>query len=156
MGDYDGALLHLRQHKAQHYGAGTLTHGISPSAGCLSWLIVQQVIPTADDALLFLSDSNNSQGKRLSYWGIYKFIEELAALAEVDGCHSHRLRHTFATTLFCSRDRILVNSFHFRIEVNVRVGFFCLREIGIACLRLPSIASWIPCLSRLGWGGRLS
>jgi integrase/recombinase XerD len=35
----------------------------------------------------------------LSYWGIYKFIEELAALAGVEDCHPHRLRHTFATKL---------------------------------------------------------
>ncbi len=48
---------------------------------------------------LFRSASNNSRGKRLSYWGIYKVVKELAAIAGVSDAHPHRGRHTIATEM---------------------------------------------------------
>ncbi|MGB8698580.1 MAG: tyrosine-type recombinase/integrase [Thermosynechococcaceae cyanobacterium] len=48
---------------------------------------------------LFLSESNNSRGKRLSYWGMYKVVKDLADIAGVSDSHPHRGRHTVATEM---------------------------------------------------------
>jgi len=50
------------------------------------------------DSALFVSCSNRSQGKRLSYWGIRHVMDDLAEKTGID-LHSHRGRHTFATNL---------------------------------------------------------
>jgi integrase/recombinase XerD len=51
------------------------------------------------DLPLFLSESNNSKGQRLSYWGIYKVVKDLAEIDEVKDSHPHRGRHTVATEM---------------------------------------------------------
>jgi len=99
VGDYDGTLLQIRQAKAGSVGSVPLFKEARQALDAyLGWRL-KQGLPTDAHLPLFLSCSNNSKGQRLSYWGIYKFIEELAALAGVEDCHPHRLRHTFATKL---------------------------------------------------------
>lgn len=99
IGDYDAARLQIRQAKAGSVGSVPLFKEARKALDAyLGWRL-RQGLPTDADSPLFLSYSNNSKGKRLSYWGIYKFIEELAELAGVQDCHPHRLRHTFATKL---------------------------------------------------------
>ncbi len=99
IGDYDGARLQIRQAKAGSVGSVPLFKEARKALDAyLGWRL-RQGISTDADSPLFLSCYNNSKGKRLSYWGIYKFIEELAEVAGVGDCHPHRLRHTFATKL---------------------------------------------------------
>jgi len=99
VGDYDGQGLQIRQAKAGSVGRVPLLPGARQALDAYLGWRVRQGLPTDAESPLFLSASNNSKGKRLSYWGIYKFIEELAELAGVEECHPHRLRHTFATKL---------------------------------------------------------
>ncbi|CAA9563110.1 Mobile element protein [uncultured Synechococcales cyanobacterium] len=99
VGDYEGNCLHIKQAKAGSVGSVPLFKQARQALDAyLGWRL-RQGLPTERDSPLFLSCSNNSKGQRLSYWGIYKFIEKLAALAGVENCHPHRLRHTFATKL---------------------------------------------------------
>jgi integrase/recombinase XerD len=99
VGDYDGQGLQIREAKAGSVGKVPLLPGARQALDAYLGLRVRQGLPVDTDSPLFLSASNNSKGKRLSYWGIYKTIEELAELAGVEDCHPHRLRHTFATKL---------------------------------------------------------
>lgn len=99
VGDYDGSQLQIRQAKAGSVGSVPLFRAARGALDAyLGWRLRQE-LPTDAESPLFRSCSNNSKGQRLSYWGIYKFIEELAELAGVEDCHPHRLRHTFATKL---------------------------------------------------------
>ena len=52
----------------------------------------------SNESLLFVSCSNRSQGKRLTYWGIRHVMDDLAEKTGID-LHSHRGRHTFAITI---------------------------------------------------------
>lgn len=99
VGDYDGTRLQIRQAKSGSVGSVPLFKEARRALDAYLGWRVRQGIPTDRDAPLFLSCSNNSKGKRLSYRGIYRMIEELAAIAGVEDCHPHRLRHTFATKL---------------------------------------------------------
>lgn len=47
---------------------------------------------------LFVSYSNRSQGKRLTYWGVRHLMDDLSEKTGID-LHAHRGRHTFATNL---------------------------------------------------------
>jgi integrase/recombinase XerD len=46
-----------------------------------------------------LSESNNSKGDRLGYWGIYNVVKELGAIAGIKDAHPHQGRHTVATEM---------------------------------------------------------
>jgi integrase/recombinase XerD len=99
IGDYDGTRLHIRCAKANSVGSVPLRQTARQAVDTYLGWRVRQGLPVASESPLFLSSSNNSKGQRLSYWGIYKVIEELARLAQLENCHPHRLRHTFATQL---------------------------------------------------------
>ena len=97
--DYEGQRLHIRQAKGDSVGTVPLLQAARRSLDAyLGWRL-RQGLPTTPDSPLFLSHSNNSKGQRLSYWGMYSLIEELADLAGVKDCHPNRLSHTFATQL---------------------------------------------------------
>ena len=64
----------------------------------LGWMLRQGVAVTPESPL-FVSLSNNSKGKRLSYDGIYSLVKDLAKVGELEDVHPHRLRHTCATSL---------------------------------------------------------
>lgn len=97
--DYDGARLHIRKAKADSVGTVPLLQSARKSLDAyLGWRL-RQGLPVNADSPLFLSTSNNSKGERLSYWGIYKIMKELAQAAGVEDFHPHRLRHTFGTKL---------------------------------------------------------
>jgi integrase/recombinase XerD len=98
VGDFDGHRVNIREAKDDSVGQVPLL----PEA--MEALVVYlhfrqcwgEVKPQSP---LFLSVSNNSKGQRLSYWGIYKVVKELAAISGVEDCHPHRGRHTLATQM---------------------------------------------------------
>jgi site-specific recombinase XerD len=47
---------------------------------------------------IFVSNSNRSRGKRLTYWGVQEVMTQLAEQTGID-LHAHRGRHTFCTNL---------------------------------------------------------
>ncbi len=97
--DYDGVRLLIRRAKADSVGAVPLLQPARRSLDAyLGWRL-RQGLPVTPNSPLFLSTSNNSKGQRLSYWGIYKIMKELAQAAGVEDFHPHRLRHTFGTKL---------------------------------------------------------
>ena len=71
--------------------------GIQDLDAYLDWRMSQEKALLPDSAL-FVSCSNRSQGKRLTYWGIRHVMDDLAEKTGID-LHSHRGRHTFATNL---------------------------------------------------------
>jgi integrase/recombinase XerD len=95
--DFDGQRLHIREAKDGSVGQVPLL----PAAIAALEAYLQQRQTDREDleqaSPLFLSESNNSKGQRLSYWGIYKVVKELAAIAGVKDAHPHRGRHTIAT-----------------------------------------------------------
>jgi integrase/recombinase XerD len=48
---------------------------------------------------LFLSESNNSKGDRLGYWGIYNVVKALGTIAGVKDAYPQQGRHTVATEM---------------------------------------------------------
>lgn len=99
VGDYDGRQLHIRQAKAGSVGSVPLLLAARKALDAYLGWRVHRGLPVDAGSPLFLSAARNSKGQRLSYWGIYQVIEQLGNLAGVEGCHPHRLRHTFATKL---------------------------------------------------------
>jgi integrase/recombinase XerD len=97
--DFDGQRLHIREAKDDSVGRVPLL----PAAIAVLETYLQQRQMDGEDleqaSPLFLSESNNSKGQRLSYWGIYKVVKELAAIAGVKDAHPHRGRHTVATEM---------------------------------------------------------
>jgi integrase/recombinase XerD len=97
--DFDGQRLHIREAKDGSVGRVPLL----PAAIAALEIYLQQRHTSEEDleqtSPLFLSESNNSKGQRLSYWGIYKVVKELAAIAGVKDAHPHRGRHTVATEM---------------------------------------------------------
>jgi integrase/recombinase XerD len=94
--DYDGTQL-----QSQHAQSNRMVcTALIPEAreaidAYLGWRS-RRGLPTTPDSPLFLSKSNNSKGQRLSYWGFYKVIAELAELAQIEGCYPNRLHLSFA------------------------------------------------------------
>ena len=71
--------------------------GIQDLDAYLAWRR-EQAGEMSPDSPLFVSCSNRSQGKRLTYWGIRHVMDNLAEKTGID-LHSHLGRHTFATNL---------------------------------------------------------
>ena len=80
------------------YGEVPLTKlGIHDLDAYLDWRRSQKEELSLNGAL-FVSCSNRSRGKRLTYWGIRHVMDDLAEKTGID-LYSHRGRHTFATNL---------------------------------------------------------
>ena len=96
--DYVNGELVIKEAKWDSKGEVPLTKlGIQDLDAYLGWRKEQEEEMSPDSAL-FMSCSNRSQGKRLTYWGIRYVIDDLAEKTGID-LHSHRGRHTFATNL---------------------------------------------------------
>ncbi|MEE3719467.1 tyrosine-type recombinase/integrase [Tumidithrix elongata RA019] len=98
VGDYVNGELAIKEAKRDSKGEVPLTKlGIQDLDAYLAWRREQEG-ELGLDSPLFVSYSNRSQGKRLSYWGIRHVMDDLAEKTGID-LHSHRGRHTFATNL---------------------------------------------------------
>ena len=96
--DYVNGELVIKEAKWDSKGEVPLTKlGIQDLDAYLVWRRKQKDEISPDSAL-FVSCSNRSQGKRLTYWGIRHVMDDLAEKTGID-LHSHRGRHTFATNL---------------------------------------------------------
>jgi integrase/recombinase XerD len=97
--DFDGKRVRIREAKDGSVG----TVPLLPEAVKILEAYLRNRKDAGEDLAaespLFLSESNNSKGQRLSYWGIYKVVKELAAIAGVEDSHPHRGRHTIATEM---------------------------------------------------------
>jgi site-specific recombinase XerD len=96
--DYGNGELAIKEAKWDSKGEVPLTKlGIQDLDAYIIWRREQEgeLLP---DSPLFVSCSNRSQGKRLTYWGIRHVMDDLAQKTGID-LHSHRGRHTFATNL---------------------------------------------------------
>ncbi|NMF59655.1 tyrosine-type recombinase/integrase [Pseudanabaena yagii] len=96
--DYCNGELVIKEAKWDSKGEVPLTKlGIQDLDAYLDWRKEKEdeLLP---ESPLFVSYSNRSQGKRLTYWGIRHVMDDLAEKTGI-ALHSHRGRHTFATNL---------------------------------------------------------
>jgi integrase/recombinase XerD len=103
VGDFDGKRVNIREAKDDSVGqVPLLPEAIETLEVYLNFRRCggEEMTP---ESPLFLSESNNSKGQRLSYWGIYKVVKDLAEIAEVKDSHPHRGRHTVATEMVSRR-----------------------------------------------------
>jgi integrase/recombinase XerD len=99
VGDFDGKRVNIREAKDDSVGqVPLLPEAIETLEVYLHFRCCWGEAVEAESPL-FLSESNNSKGLRLSYWGIYKVLKELAELAGVKDAHPHQGRHTVATEM---------------------------------------------------------
>ncbi|MBW4550783.1 MAG: tyrosine-type recombinase/integrase [Aphanocapsa sp. GSE-SYN-MK-11-07L] len=99
VGDFDGQRVTIREAKDDSVGqVPLLPEAVETLERYLNWRRCGGEA-LEDGSPLFLSESNNSKGQRLSYWGIYTIVKELAAIAGVKDSHPHRGRHTVATEM---------------------------------------------------------
>jgi integrase/recombinase XerD len=81
--DFDGQRVHVKEAKDDSVGqVPLLPEAIETLEVYLNFRLCggEEMTP---ESPLFLSESNNSKGQRLGYWGIYNVVKELAAIAEV-------------------------------------------------------------------------
>jgi integrase/recombinase XerD len=99
VGDFDGHRVNIREAKDDSVGqVPLLPEAVETLEVYLNFRRCwgEAVEP---ESPLFLSESNNSKGDRLGYWGIYNVVKELGAIAGVKDAHPHQGRHTVATEM---------------------------------------------------------
>ncbi|BAU67495.1 phage integrase (plasmid) [Stanieria sp. NIES-3757] len=100
--DYDGKRLHILEAKRDSVGiVPLLSEARKAIDAYLKWREVDGMGIETNSAL-FLSHSNKSKGKRLTYDGLYGIVKDLVEIAGLEKCYPHRLRHTLATNLALS------------------------------------------------------
>ena len=100
--DYDGKRLHITEAKKDSVGfVPLLSEARIAIDAYLEWRFVEGM-DVEQNSALFLSHSNRSKGKRLTYNGLYDIVKAYAKLAQLEKCYPHRLRHTLATNLALS------------------------------------------------------
>lgn len=97
--DYDGQQVIIREAKHNSVGEVPLTRSARNDLDNY----IQQRQETSEQELLpesplFVSNSNRSRGKRLTYWGVQEIMNQLAEHTGIN-LHAHRGRHTFCTNL---------------------------------------------------------
>lgn len=112
--DYDGKRLHITEAKRDSVGFVPLLSEASRAIDAyIEWRETEgmnveedetgrETRPARyvrDNSALFLSHSNRSKGKRLTYNGLYDIVKAYSKLAQLEKCYPHRLRHTLATNL---------------------------------------------------------
>jgi integrase/recombinase XerD len=99
VGDFDGQRVNIREAKDDSVGrVPLLPEAVETLEVYLNFRRCWGE-DVADESPLFLSESNNSKGDRLGYWGIYNVVKELGAIAGVKDAHPHQGRHTVATEM---------------------------------------------------------
>ncbi len=100
--DYDGKRLHIVEAKRDSVGFVPLLSDARTAIDTyLEWREAEGM-DIEENSALFLSHSHKSLGKRLTYDGLYGIVKDLVAIAGLQNCHPHRLRHTLATNLALS------------------------------------------------------
>lgn len=100
--DYDGKRLHITEAKKDSVGfVPLLSEARIAIDAYIEWRAVEGM-DVGKNSALFLSHSNRSKGKRLTYNGLYDIVKVYSKLAELEKCYPHRLRHTLATNLALS------------------------------------------------------
>lgn len=98
VGNYVNGELVIPVAKWDSKGEVPLTKlGLSHLDSYLDWHRAKGV-ELLPESPLFVSYSNRSQGKRLTYWGVRHLMDDLSEKTGID-LHAHRGRHTFATNL---------------------------------------------------------
>jgi integrase/recombinase XerD len=99
VGDFDGQRVNIREAKDDSVGqVPLLPEAVETLEVYLSFRSCWGEV-VEPESPLFLSESNNSKGDRLGYWGIYNVVKELGAIAGVKDAHPHQGRHTVATEM---------------------------------------------------------
>jgi integrase/recombinase XerD len=99
VGDFDGHRVNIREAKDDSVGqVPLLPEAVETLEVYLNFRRCWGE-DVAAESPLFLSESNNSKGDRLGYWGIYNVVKELGAIAGVKDAHPHQGRHTVATEM---------------------------------------------------------
>jgi integrase/recombinase XerD len=99
VGDFDGKRVRISEAKDDSVGTVPLLLDARETIAVHLHFRERWGEELVSESPLFLSESNNSKGKRLSYWGIYKIVKDLAEIAGVEDAHPHRGRHTIATEM---------------------------------------------------------
>jgi integrase/recombinase XerD len=99
VGDFDGKRVNIREAKDGSVGQVPLLPEAVETLEVYLHLRRCWSEAVEPESPLFLSESNNSKDQRLSYWGIYKVVKDLAEIAEVKDSYPHRGRHTVATEM---------------------------------------------------------
>ena len=100
--DYDGKRLQIVEAKRDSVGfVPLLSNARTAIDTYLEWREVEGM-EVEETSALFLSHSHKSKGKRLTYDGLYGIVKDLVAIAGLEKCYPHRLRHTLATNLALS------------------------------------------------------
>lgn len=99
VGDFDGKRVHIHEAKDDSVGQVPLLPDAISAVEALLKERREQGDLLNDESPLFVSASNNNLGQRLSYWGIYNLVKELAKLSGVRKANPHMGRHTIATTM---------------------------------------------------------
>lgn len=97
--DYDGKRLHITEAKRDSVGFVPLLSEASRAIDAYIEWRETEGMNVEDNSALFLSHSNRSKGKRLTYNGLYDIVKAYSKLAQLEKCYPHRLRHTLATNL---------------------------------------------------------
>jgi integrase/recombinase XerD len=100
--DYDGKRLHITEAKRDSVGMVPLLSEARMAINTYIEWRKTEGMNAEDDSALFLSHSNRSKGKRLTYNGLYDIVKTYSKLAQLENCYPHRLRHTLATNLALS------------------------------------------------------
>lgn len=99
VGDFDGQRVNIREAKDDSVGqVPLLPEAVETLEVYLNFRSCWGEV-VEPESPLFLSESNNSKGQRLGYWGIYNVVKELAEIAGVKDAHPHQGRHTVATEM---------------------------------------------------------
>jgi integrase/recombinase XerD len=99
VGDFDGHRVNIREAKDDSVGqVPLLPEAVETLEVYLNFRSCWGEV-VEPESPLFLSESNNSKGDRLGYWGIYNVVKELGAIAGIKDAHPHQGRHTVATEM---------------------------------------------------------
>jgi integrase len=100
--DYDGEQVFIREAKHDSVGEVPLTRQARSDLDAYVQQRQAQAAATGQelalDSPLFVSNSNRSKGKRLTYWGVQEVMNLLGEQTGI-ALHAHRGRHTFCTNL---------------------------------------------------------
>lgn len=99
VGDFDGHRVNIREAKDDSVGqVPLLPEAVETLEVYLNFRRCWGE-DIAAESPLFLSESNNSKGDRLGYWGIYNVVKKLGVIVGVKDAHPHQGRHTVATEM---------------------------------------------------------